>query len=281
MDAWADREMGSAPHLRPTSQMVRMIEAGWKRKTRLMENPRWVFAGSALVCLALIAVMYSLFIHPSLVREKRLAKEYALVGLRSSFFHERLTDAGEPKGMRGKGEKGGRLEMGGTKEPFPFEQLTLQYQKPDFPSPKAVDLLAAQAEAVALTSTDNYRIILKPARDSQIYIFQSTSYGAIVQLFPNENFSSVQNPLRKGQTYCLPSESSWLYMGKTRGEERLYVISAGALIQDLDDLYARFLRMKEGSKKQEILSRLVKRLDALKGANRANASCLEFFITHH
>jgi len=254
MDAWADHETESAPEMHPTADMYRMIQARKKREPSSLFYSRWALLGAGLASLVAFAVLYTLLSRPSTPSDSRPDQVVALVAQREGFASEKGVILKGPEVTPGKGEKRG---------PIAFKQLLFHFQTHDSRFVEGVDLQAPPEETVTLTSADNYRLLIEPAEDRYVYVFQLTSSDVLVKLFPNETYSSVQNPLHQGQTYPLPSKSNWFYLDDTEGEERLYVIASAGPRQDLEDLYARYSQADDASNKQELLAGLRKQVESI------------------
>ena len=95
---------------------------------------------------------------------------------------------------------------------------------------------------------------LAPVEEAHVYVYQYTSSGSLVKLFPNPAYSAVPNPLLPGQSTVLPSEPNWLYLDGVPGEERLYIVASPRPLPKLDDLYARYTREPDAANKPELLS---------------------------
>ena len=254
MDTWADHETESAPEMHPTADMYRMIQARKKREPSSLFYSRWALLGAGLASLVAFAVLYTVLFRPSTPSDSRPDQVVALLGQREGFAAEKGVILKGPEVTPGKGEKRG---------PLAFEQLLFHFQKHDSRFVEGVDLQAPPEETITLTSADNYRLLMEPAEDRYVYVFQLTSSDVLVKLFPNETYSSVQNPLRQGQTVHLPPKSNWFYLDDTEGEERLYVIASAGPLQDLEDLYARYSQADDASNKQELLAGLRKQLESI------------------
>ena len=81
-----------------------------------------------------------------------------------------------------------------------------------------------------------------------------------MKLFPNNVYSSIQNPLRQEQTYRFPSKPNWFYLIKNRGEEHIYIVASARPRRNLENLYMRYDKADK-SKKQEILSLLLREIE--------------------
>jgi len=185
IDAWADHEIESAPEMRPTAEMHRLVRARQKQISVAGFSPRWAAVGVVVAGLVVLAVLYAAFFQPS-----GPGQQVALVAQRQGFAAE--------KGVVIK--KGSPSEKGPRRGPTPFRNLLLQFQKQGSQVVEAIDLQNPPEEMLTLTSADNYRLLLELAKERHVYVFQLTSSGLLVQLFPNEAYSVVENPLQSGQT---------------------------------------------------------------------------------
>lgn len=265
MNTWADHETESAPEMHPTASMYRMVRARRKREKRKPVFPfysRWAAVGTAVASLVVVAILYTVLFHPSIFLDLPSGQEVACVGQREGFASEKGVIVTGPVLPPDKGR---------GKGPISFRHLMFHFQKQDSRFVQGIDLRAPREEAITLTSADNYRLFLEPAQNCYVYIFQLTSSDILVKLFPNETYSLVQNPLRRGQTHHLPSEPNWFYLGENRGEERLYVIASAQPVQGLDELYTQYGQADDESNKQEALSSLIETLDAIEDTHPEEA----------
>jgi len=178
MDDWASHEVESAPELRPKEKMYRMIEAQ-VGKVPLHIHFRRVLVMVAAACLVIMVVLpvtiYIMDNRPAL-------------GQRKGF----VSDAGiviKPPTRRG-GPKKGQIS---------FRKLMIHYQKADSQSAHGFDFRFPQDERLTLTDEDNYRLFIQPADNRYVYAYQLDSDSQMMRLFPNSNYSSAQNPLKKEQ----------------------------------------------------------------------------------
>jgi hypothetical protein len=135
------------------------------------------------------------------------------------------------------------------------------YQKQDSQDVQEINIQIPQKDKITLTSDDNYSILLQPVRDYYVYIYQLNSYGKLVKIFPNQIYSSFQNPLRQEEIYRFPSRPNWFYLTKSKGKERIYITAFIQQKRDWENLYAQYDKEKKGAKKQEIFSRLLKEIE--------------------
>ena len=270
MDTWASKELESAPQLHPTGEMYRMVKSR-RRKAMFPIYARWVLVGVSVAALVLMVILNPLIFRPSdSAYKSSLAK--SSVGLREGFppgKGEGITT--DPKMHRGGGPKKGRIF---------FKQLIFQYQKSAPRSEKAIDIRLPREETLALTSDDNYRLLLQPVGDLYVYIYQMDSCGVMVKLFPNNAHNAVGNPLIQDQEYYLPSPPNWFYLDDLKGEERIYIIASARQMQELEDLYEQYDQATSASMREEILSRLLKMIEAVGDEPAEDAGKWVFVFSH-
>ena len=263
MDTWADHETESAPKMRPTADMYRLVQARQKRTPAFFVRSRWAVMGAAVA--SLVAILYV-----ALFRGPQSGQDMAWVGQREGF------GSGQEIAM-----------MPGTragKGPILFGQLVFHFQRQDSRFIQGVDLQTPPSQIIPLTPADNYRLFLEPAVDCYVYVFQLTASGDLAKLFPNKASSPVQNPLRRGQMYYLPPEPDWFYLNTDAappgGQEHLYIVISAQHLEDLTKLYARHSQTDDESDKQAILASLIAQLDAIKN-NRSDEANGWMLILEH
>lgn len=97
-----------------------------------------------------------------------------------------------------------------------------------------------------LHSRDHYKIIFTPGERSYTYIFQADSTGQIFQLFPWEDLG---NPVIKGGTYVLPSDSKAFQLDDQTGTERFYFVVSRNKNEELEELYDAVKRSRSNRSK--------------------------------
>jgi hypothetical protein len=92
-----------------------------------------------------------------------------------------------------------------------------------------------------LKSGDHYKATFIPEKDCHVYIFQADSSGQIFQLFPMKIFNGIAlnnvNPVKKDQTYIIPSSDKAFVLDNRVGTERVYFIASQERNQELETLY--------------------------------------------
>ncbi len=271
VDTWVDHETESAPEMRPTADMYRLVRAKQKRKPAFFVRSRWAVAGATIA--SLVAILY-VVLQSSVLQGPPSGQEVAWVGQREEFVSGRGVVV-EPVPPMEKGPRSGAISFG---------QLVFHFQKQNLRFVQGVDLQAPHEETITLTPADNYRLLLEPAEDWYVYVFQLTSSDDLLKLFPNETYSAVQNPLQQGQTYYLPPEPNWFYLDQDAalhpGEERLYIVASAQSIQALDESYAQYSQADDESDKQLILAGLIEVLDTVESIYPGKAGGWAFRFEH-
>lgn len=268
METWAESELESVPDLRPTAEMIRMVRAKQEPRRALPISSRWAVAGAAIAGLLLVAAGFVLILRSGVIPGYLPTPEVTLIAQRvgPDVVQTTVVKGGEKE----KGEKGpGRGQAA-------FRQLVFELQQQDSPIVQAVDLLNPPGELPALTPADNYRLILEPVQERHVHVYQLTSSGSLVQIFPNPAYSPVPNPLGAGQLTTLPAEPNWLYLDGKPGEERMWVVASPQPLRELDDLYAQYIQSPDAASKDELLSELLNTLDTVAETHPERASAVEF-----
>ncbi|MGD8626393.1 MAG: DUF4384 domain-containing protein [Anaerolineae bacterium] len=266
MDAWAESEIESAPDLRPTTEMIRLVQARQEPRRALPVSSRWALAGAAAAALLLIAVLFASMLRSGLIPGYLPTVEGTLIAQRQG-----------PAAVQTVIVTGGKGDGRGQAA---FRQLVFEIQQQDSPTVQAVDLLNPPREPLVLTPADNYRLLLEPVEAQHVYVYQRTAAGNLVQLFPNPAYSPVPNPIPPGQLTVLPAEPNWLYLDGVPGEERLYLVASPQPLHDLDDLYTRYRQAPDAAGKAELLSELLGMLDSLVETQPDGAGAVEFAFQH-
>jgi hypothetical protein len=254
MDAWAHHEASSAPQLRPTAEMYRMVEARRRPSLLSILLSRRAMLATAVASVMVLAIVYRGLIYPSIFPPQPPAQLVAYVGLREGFTYEKGVTIVGPAVPPRRGPKK-RADL--------IEELLFEFQMPGSPYVIQADVRAELDEIIALTSADNYRLALEPARDAFVYVFQLTSAEALVKLFPNKTYHSAQNPLQQGEMVHLPLEPNWFYLNEEKGVERLYIAASSQPLRNVEALYARYSKASSESKQQEALASLLEGLETI------------------
>jgi hypothetical protein len=244
MDNWAAREAESAPQMRPAKEMYRMIEAR-RRKGLFSAHVQRILVAVAVVCLVLSAIVVPVIFYSS---DRDVEPS---IGLREVIV-PKSGIIKHPPTRSGKGPKKGAIS---------FRQLMFQYQKCDSPSVYGLDIRFPVEEKVTLTADDSYRLVMQTAGERYVYVYQLDSRGRLMNLFPNNVYSSIQNPLDQEQIYHVPSDPDWFHLGEKKGEEQIYVVASAQPMRELEELYTQYDSADGRGKRREALAHLLKELD--------------------
>ena len=112
--------------------------------------------------------------------------------------------------------------------------VLFQYQTPDETLPLAP---VSGDEDLALTAKDNYRFAFFTARPCFFYAYDVDQRPSVSRVFPNAQFSPLQNPLPEGKVHWLPESDatpggSWLHLDEFKGAERVYFVGLTRPLRD-------------------------------------------------
>jgi hypothetical protein len=272
LDTWTESEIESAPDLRPTAEMVRLVRAKQGPRRARSISSRWAVAGAAAAGLLLIAALAAIILGSGLIPGYRPKPEEMLIAQRVGPVEVQTAIVkGNGKGEGGKGPVRGQAA---------FRQLVFEIRQQDSLIVQAVDLLSPPAETLVLTAADNYRLVLEPAEERHVYVYQLASSDSLVQLFPNPAYSAEPNPLPPGQLTVLPAEPNWLYLEGVGGENRLYVVACSRPLQDLDDLCAQYGQDPDAASRRAVLSDLLDMIQTVSETHPGCAASVEFVFQH-
>ena len=243
VERWAEAEIESVPDLRPTPEMIVLVQAKQEPRRARAISSRWAVAATAGILV--VAALVTLILKPGLIPGYTPTPEATLIAQRvGPDAVQTVIVQGEGKGAGAKGPARGLSA---------FRQVLFEVQRPDSPALLAIDLQSPPEETMVLTPADNYRLALELVDERHVYVYQSTSSGSLVQIFPNPAYSAAENPLLPGQLTSLPDEPNWLYLDGVPGEEQLYVLAAPEPLRRLDTLYAKYTQETDETIKREHL----------------------------
>ncbi|MBI5568893.1 MAG: caspase family protein [Desulfomonile tiedjei] len=94
----------------------------------------------------------------------------------------------------------------------------------------------------------NYQIAFRPSTTGYVYVYQVDAKGDVYKLFPGDEFTPqdnrMNNPLKGGEIYWIPSKNAWLRHGGQEGKEKIYVVASRSRNKVLEDLYAEIHGMR-------------------------------------
>lgn len=134
--------------------------------------------------------------------------------------------------------------------PAGFEYLGFQYREREASEINEVPLPPDKIPALR-SLQDDYRLVFQVSGDTYLYIFQLDPAGRLYLLFPNREVTALSNPIECGRTYYLPGSNSWFYLDRNRGEEKIFILRASTEREDLELLWQKYRRAKEGTPQQK------------------------------
>ena len=152
LDNWADHETTSAPEMRPTAEMYRLVRAKARARTLSLVRSRWTAVGAAVAAVLVLAIAYVVAVHPSLLIGGQTVPQVAQVRQREGF--------GSEKGVVVRGQTLSK-DKGSRGAPGPFTQLAFHFQRSDSRIVESVDLRVPQPETLSLSADDNYRLLVE------------------------------------------------------------------------------------------------------------------------
>ena len=147
LNKWADHEIESAPEIRPTEEMCRLVRAREQGKPFSLFSSRPAMVTMALASLVLVGVLYALLARPATLPGMPSNQEMAYVGQREGVA-EKGAVVHEPVVPKGRVPK---------KESIFFNRLWFQFQEQGSQAVESVDLQAPQDGVITHTPADNNR----------------------------------------------------------------------------------------------------------------------------
>lgn len=264
MDSWADYEVESAPELEPTAEMRGMVADLGQGKTAGRMIPRWVMTATALASLAVLIMLVWMLL-PTDTQNGIPVWEIAQ---REGFPAENGIIMEEPP------------EKGPSRGLMTLNRLHFQFQRSDLTVVQAVDLQAHPDKKVRLSTSDNYRLLLEPADECYLYLFQLTSSDKLIQLFPDSVVSPDPNPLPAGQESYLPALPNWFYLDQTPGKEQIYVLASPEPLPELEERYVRYRPTAESAGQPDLLTELLQIFESYQEAPGDPVHVWTFSFTH-
>jgi serine/threonine protein kinase len=121
--------------------------------------------------------------------------------------------------------------------------VLVQYQTPEETLPLAPVI---GHEDLTLTQKDNYRFAIVTTRPCFFYAFNVDKRPSVSRLFPNSQFSALQNPIPDGKVHWLPDGETvpgggWLHLDEFQGVERVYFVGLTRPLRDSEAFGERLL----------------------------------------
>lgn len=118
-----------------------------------------------------------------------------------------------------------RVTVLNTRQPFSdtASRIEVKAQVKYLRGKETMELKAGQT----LTQRDNYSVFFNANEKSHVYVFQVGADSAFFQIFPNPNYSEVNNPVESGRLYRIPSRpDQWLYLDDNKGDEEIVILAS-------------------------------------------------------
>jgi hypothetical protein len=295
LEDWARHETRSAPDMSPSPAMYQMLRAYQEPAKPSRFFRRWLALSGAAAALLVLAVIYPALFGPSPGPSLWTGRDLEIVGLRTLPVSKKGPGGTGPEGLAASEKDGTRgrsqkregapekdvVPMEGPKlEAVLFSRLEFHFRTQESQVTLRTDIRGPREEAIGLSSSDSYRLLIEPVAELYIYVFQLSPSGTLVMLFPNETYSPYHNPIVPGQPYRLPPEPAWFHAGSHKGKEHLYVLASTISLADLEGLYTEYREETISPRKSATLPDLLKRIEDLVAGGRDDAAGWMFVFYH-
>jgi len=249
MNKWVSKQIDSAPDLRPSDELYDAVRSNRKKpsKVKFPVSIRW---GAGIAAAAAIA--FVLFLQTDIFR-------YPIdggglipsVGIRPGYSVSPDAKKRGPEHGKGPGDSHvGRGEI-------IFDRLEFQYQKFGSEGINGVYVRVESPDTVKLSAEDNYRLSVELRHPGYLYIYQLSSDSSLVQLFSDDDFSFLRNPLAESQRYLVPSPPDWFHVDNNTGLETIYFAWSENSLPEWDELYELYIESKSSRKHNKYLDILL------------------------
>ena len=107
--------------------------------------------------------------------------------------------------------------------------------------------LRALRPGQSLRSGQGYAFKVRTSLEAYLYVFQVDSLGKVAQLFPNQEYSTLSNPLKANREYQIPSRYKVFELDNNRGTERVFFVVSRRQDRRLEGLYEQLLTATDGT----------------------------------
>jgi hypothetical protein len=221
MEDWAASEAKAAPELRPTAEMYRLVESKDEPVQKSWFQQRWVIpAGLALTALIFLIIGGVILRNATPWFGPAPVQQISFVELRKGpDIHPETPEKGKGRGAH------------------IYQQLTFQVHYGVPQKIESFDLRNPLTKSIALTSTDDFRLLIQPSQPSYLYIYLVSPNNEYQALHPETGF----NPLHPVVTTLLPAHLNWFYLSGENGAYRLLLITATQTLPELDERYDQYV----------------------------------------
>ena len=107
-------------------------------------------------------------------------------------------------------------------------------------------------------SGDYYKVILTPAEDCYIYIFQIDSAQKTQRIFPMEQYRDKilnnVNPVQANRIYYIPTQNDWFRLDQQTGVERIFLWATRQRDEQLEQLVERTKKADSDNVTMELMA---------------------------
>jgi hypothetical protein len=144
-----------------------------------------------------------------------------------------------------------------------------------------VDIRRRGDEVVRLPSAGYYRLIVEPAEEIYLYVFQVSPSVRLFALFPGDTHSPDWRPLARDREFYIPPTPNWVYLPRRIGRGRIYFLLSREPLHDIADLYEAFRSETTPARQRSDLFRdLLESLEVIVRGNRQDASGFTLTFQH-
>ena len=101
----------------------------------------------------------------------------------------------------------------------------------------------------ALDENDRYAVEFKAGVMQYVYIYQIDADGNAKRLFPNGDYTQLENPLAPNRIYRVPSKMRWFYLDDNKGKEKIILLAGHQPVSDPQKICMRVADEKYVSQK--------------------------------
>jgi hypothetical protein len=247
MEQWVDRETRSAPDLRPSPEMYKLVESTSGTKGIRPLRTGWkpiAIASASLVALVILSLLVT---RPPIFFDRQSELAVAYLDVQSGPDTDKGVIILGPQSP----EKGGRTGPG---EKQLFDQIVLQTYLPGAMAIESYDLRYPLQAQPVLTTDHLHRLQIESKSEQYLYIYHINPLGEPGQLFPNPVYCPTGNPVPGGEQLTIPDEPDWFSMMDGVGEHSIVLVASPHAITQLDDLFMAFLQSKQGLERESALT---------------------------
>ncbi len=251
MQTWFKLELKKVPELKPSEAMYELLRENTQKKRSVFRHASWYFPAAAVLLFAFLTVTnYQRIFYPKPLQAVEL-------GIRSNvedkeeISFERSFKAHKSLGLSQVAAKGKAAD-----------EVIFHFQRHGSFYATEVDMTKPLEYPIGLQQEDNYRISVKPASNSYLYIFQLNSEGNLMKLFPDDE-NGIGNPLEGSKQLMLPGENEWYHLDERTGEESVYLCISQEKSDELLQMYRKYIRTRSTSRREKILNQLLENLNKM------------------